>query len=129
MALTAQLMASMDDGHLVQALYTELDPLTSTDAERELLARLERLLEHRQVVALVEEYEINHDEIEALGKALGAGVGIADLTATVTLLEEFHATEPNTLRAKLERADKFYDIANDAGDVFTRLSDLVDNTL
>lgn len=116
MALTAQLMASMDDGHLVQALYTELDPLTSTDAERELLARLERLLEHRQVVALVEEYEINHDEI-------------ADLAATVALLEEFHATEPGTLRAKLERADKFYDIANDAGDVFTRLSDLVDNTL
>lgn len=127
--LTAQLAKSMDDEHLLVSARAEIDPLTSTALELELLDRFERLLEHRKVVALVEEYEINHDEIEALGKALGAGVGIADMTATMALLEEFYATEPGTLRTKLERADKFYDIANDAGDVFTRLSDLVDNTL
>jgi hypothetical protein len=127
--LTAQLMASMDDEHLLAAALAELDPLTSTALETELLARFERLLEHKPFIDLVEEHEINTDELDALGQALGAGVGIGELTTTIGVLEEFNATDTATLRQKLERADKFYDIANDTGDVIARLNDLINNTL
>lgn len=127
--LTAQLMASMDDEHLLAAARAELDPLTCTALELDLLERFERLLEHKQVIDLVEEHEINTDELDALGQALGAGVGIGELTAIVGVLEEFNATDKATLRQKLERADKFYDIANDTGDVIARLNDLINNTL
>ena len=40
------------------------------------------------------------------------------------VLTEFNCDTPATLREKLERADKFYDIASDADDIFTRLADL-----
>jgi len=127
--LTAQLMKSMDDEHLLTAARTELDPLTCTPLETELLDRFERLLEHKQVIDLVEEHEINADEVDALGQALGAGVGIGDLTAIVGVLEELNATDEKTLRQKLERANKFYSIASDTGDVISRLNDLINTTL
>ena len=125
--LTANLMASMGDEHLIAALRAEIDPLTSTSIEIELLNRFEKVLQHSSIIDLVEEHEINDSEITALGEALA--IGIANLSATVALLDEFSATEPGTLREKLERADKFYDIAGDAGDVIARLNDLVNSTL
>lgn len=127
--LTANLMASMGDQHLIAALRAEIDPLTSTSIEIELLNRFEKVLQHSSIIDLVEEHEINDSEIAALGEALAIGVGIANLSATVALLDEFSATEPGTLRDKLERADKFYNIAGDAGDVIARLNDLINSTL
>ena len=127
--LTAQLMKSMDDGHLLASARAEIDPLTSTALELELLDRFERMFEHKQIIDLVEEHEINDDEVDALGKALSAGVGIAELTAIVDVLEEFNATDKAALRQKLERADKFYGIASDTGDVISRLNDLINTTL
>lgn len=47
MALTAQLMASMDDGHLLASIEAELDPLTSTAIEQELTKRLANVLGER----------------------------------------------------------------------------------
>ena len=127
--LTAQLMKPMDDGHLLASARAEIDPLTSTALELELLDRFERMFEHKQLIDLVEEHEINDDEVDALGKALSAGVGIAELTAIFDVLEEFNATDKAALRQKLERADKFYGIASDTGDVISRLNDLINTTL
>jgi len=126
--LTAALMAKMDDDHLVAALHAEFDPIVATDVEIELLKRFEACIKHSDITDLVEEHEINAEEVDALGKALSYGVGIADLTGCVAILEEFSAIEPAALRAKLERADKFYDIAQEAGDAFSRLSELVAET-
>ena len=127
--LTAQLMAQMEDEHLAAAARAELDPLTCTPLEIELLDRFDRLLESKQIIDLVEEHEISADEVNAIGQALGAGVGIAELTAIVRVLEEFNTTDERALRKKLERAEKFYHIANDAGDVISRLNDLINTTL
>jgi len=54
---------------------------------------------------------------------------VADIKAIAELLDDHNATGLKVLRQKLERADKFYDIANDAGDVITRINTLITETL
>jgi hypothetical protein len=109
-------MAAMDDKHLVSAADAEIDSFTSTALERELIKRLERLLDERDdytpIVALLDEYEYETDDVKEI----------------FTAMEEFGCDDHIDLRTKLERADKFYDIASDAGDVIERLSNLVNNT-
>lgn len=117
MALSAQLMVAMDDGHLVAALHSELDPLTSTAAEQELLKRVERLLD---------EQSDNSPLNDALANS---EVATDELPAVLSVMTEFYCYDAGDLRAKLERADKFYGIAQDAGDAFSRLNDLINNTL
>lgn len=95
--LTAQLMASMDDRHLVASIYAEQDMLTSSAAEIELLARFEALLEQQNTETTVA-------LLEALGEA-----GIDD---------------PASLRADLELAKTLRALTKAAGDVFTRLSQI-----
>lgn len=69
--LTRQLMAVMDTPTLARALRAELDPMTSTDAEMELLGRLERMLdddnEASAIVAAAKKYELSADDITVLG--------------------------------------------------------------
>jgi hypothetical protein len=111
--LTEQLMAAMDDRHLLSAADAETDSLTSTSLERELIKRLDRLLEERDqyapVIAKVEDRNITAEQMDEIFAAM----------------DEFNCDDHIDLRAKLERADKFYDIASDAGDVIERLSTLV----
>jgi hypothetical protein len=52
-----------------------------------------------------------------------------DLAQLFAVLEEFNANDLKTLRQKLERADKWYGIAEEAGDLFQRLTDLTNTTL
>lgn len=126
MALTAQLMANMDDGHLVSALHAELDPLTSTDTERELLARVERLLDEADddgIVKAAENYDLSAADITALGDAL-----IVNADQTAKLLGAIGGEgydDPEALKADLELLSKFRAIANDMGDAATRLSQLI----
>lgn len=117
MAMSAQLMASMDDDHLVAALLSELDPMTSTAAEQELLSRLEGLLDQKR-------------EVKPLDDALATSEVLPEeIPAVLSTMSEFSCYDAGDLRAKLERADKFYSIAQEAGDAFSRLNDLVNNTL
>lgn len=129
--LTAQLAKSMDDEHLLASARAEIDPLTSTALELELLDRFERLLdeasEHKPVADLLEEYEVATDDVKAVIESHPAS--LKDQAALLSLLNDQEIYKPDQLKALLDISDKFYDIANDAGDVFTRLSDLVDNTL
>lgn len=122
--LTAQLMASMDDRHLVASIYAEQDPLTSSAAEIELLARFEALLDEKNedLSEAADEFEFDAEQIKALGDAL-----ILDTDNTVALLSaigDAGIDNPALLTAELELAKKFRALAEDAGDVFTRLSQL-----
>lgn len=122
--LTAQLMNSMDDRHLVASIYAEQDPLTSSAAEIELLARFEALLDEQDeyLKEAADEYELDAKQIKAIGDAL-----ILNTDTTVALLSaigDAGIDDPALLKAELELAKKFRALTEDAGDVFTRLSQL-----
>lgn len=125
--LTAQLAKSMDDEHLLASARAEIDPLTSTALELELLERFERLLdeasEHKQVADLLEEYEVGTDDVKAVIESHPAS--LKDQAALLSLLNDQDIHEPDQLKELLELAAKFRALANDAGDFFTRLTDLV----
>ena len=89
------------------------DPLTSTDIEIELANRFADLIE------LIEIDDVLTD----------LGIERKDLRPLLELLNDHNATELAALRQKLERADKFYDIASDAGDVIARINTLITETL
>ena len=125
--LTAQLAASMDDEHLLASARAEIDPLTSTALELELLERFERLLdeasEHKPVADLLEEYEVGTDDVKAVIESHPAS--LKDQAALLSLLNDQDIHEPDQLKELLEFAAKFRALASDAGDLFTRLNDLV----
>lgn len=125
--LTAQLMKSMDDEHLLASARAEIDPLTSTALELELLERFERLLdeasEHKPVADLLEEYEVGTDDVKAVIESHPAS--LKDQAALLSLLNDQDIHEPDQLKALLDTSDKFRALASDAGDFFTRLNDLV----
>lgn len=110
-------MAMMDDGHLVAALRAEFDPLFNTELEVFLLDKLEAMLDEKRDDAPLD---------EALDDTF---IEHKELPEIIKVLSEFNAADLGVLRAKLERADKFYDIANEAGDVVSRLNDLINTTL
>lgn len=125
--LTAQLAKSMDDEHLLASARAEIDPLTSTALELELLDRFERLLdeasEHKPVADLLEEYEVATDDVKAVIESHPAS--LKDQAALLSLLNDQDIHEPDQLKELLELAAKFRALANDAGDFFTRLNDLL----
>lgn len=125
--LTAQLAKSMDDEHLLASARAEIDPLTSTALELELLERFERLLdeasEHKPVADLLEEYEVGTDDMKAVIESHPAS--LKDQAALLSLLNDQDIHEPDQLKELLELAAKFRALANDAGDFFTRLNDLL----
>ena len=122
--LTAQLMKSMDDRHLVASIYAEQDPLTSSAAEIELLARFEALLDEQNedLKEAADEYELDAKQIKAIGDAL-----ILNTDTTVALLSaigDAGIDDPAMLKADFDLVKKFRALTEDAGDVFTRLSQL-----
>ena len=125
--LTAQLAKSMDDEHLLASARAEIDPLTSTALELELRDRFERLLdeasEHKPVADLLEEYEVGTDDVKAVIESHPAS--LKDQAALLSVLNDQDIHEPDQLKALLDTSDKFRALANDAGDFFTRLNDLV----
>ena len=125
--LTAQLAKSMDDEHLLASARAEIDSLTSTALELELLERFERLLdeasENKPVADLLEEYEVGTDDVKAVIESHPAS--LKDQAALLSLLNDQDIHEPDQLKELLERAAKFRALANDAGDFFTRLNDLL----
>lgn len=125
--LTAQLMKSMDADHLVASARAEIDPLTSTPLELELLDRLETLLDeahdNQPIADLLDEYEVSTDDMKAVIESHPAS--LKDQAALLSLLNDQDIHEPNQLKELLEFAAKFRALASDAGDFFTRLNDLV----
>lgn len=127
MALTAQLMASMDDAHLVAALLSEMDSLTSTDTERELLARVERLLDEQdpQITAVVEDFEIEADDLRAVVESHPAN--LKEMAELLGLLNDEEIHDADSLKALIAFRRDFQALANDMGDTATRLSTFITN--
>jgi len=106
-------LSRLTDRELLLHADNHRDPLTSTDVEIELANRFANLVELTEIDDAITEH----------------GLERGDLRPLLELLNDFNATDLKALRQKLERADKFYDIANDAGDVIARLNTLVTETL
>lgn len=107
-------LPSLSDAELVRHAEAVRDPLTTTDLEIELCNRL-----------------ADTDDLEAL-RDLADALGLEtpdDFQALKEVMTDFDIDSPAALRSKLERSDKFYDIASDAGDVVSRLNDLINATL
>lgn len=103
----------LTDRELLAQFEATRDPLTTTELEVEIAKRFEKLLD-------AEEERAPIDEI--LGNA---GIDDAELTELLQACDEHAICTATELRERLKRADAFYDIASDAGDVLHRLQDLI----
>lgn len=147
MALSIELLNAMDDQHAINALRADFDPIVNTPLEAFLIDWIESLvdetadsepisdvladhdLEAKDVKALAEALIENTDKTVALLGVLGeAGMNDLDelkgVFALIEVLDEDGIDTPETLKARLALADQFRTLANDAGDVFSRLTEL-----
>jgi hypothetical protein len=107
----------LTDDELLRYAHTVFDPRTGTALEAELLQRPDAATEALRALEPVTK-AVDKSEFE-----------LDDLAQLFAVLEEFSAGDIKTLRQKLERADKGYGIAEEAGDLFQRLTDLTNTTL
>lgn len=133
---------TLSDREFLRYANAQLDDLTSTDVERELLRRLEAT--DTDTFEAAQEMEFSGDDLRRLGEAfegftidevvdllgamLAADVEAKSLIGILPLLDKAGITESDELKEALEFATKFQAIANDAGDVFTRLTTLITET-
>lgn len=125
MATSIATLKMMDDGHAIAVLRAEMDDLTSTPLELFLLDWVESLLDdgtgaHKEVA---EEYDLDATDIEKLGDALIENA--ANSAALLSALGEADILTPEALAEILEFRSTFVAVANDSGDSFTRLNDLI----
>jgi hypothetical protein len=126
MALSIELLKQMEGPHAINALRADFDPLVNTPLEAFLIDWLEELVDDdagsRAFIEVAENHDIEAKDFEALADAL-----IEDTGTTVALLGvlgEASIYTADTLKAELNLATSFSEIAKDAGDVFTRLNEL-----
>ena len=134
---------TLSNDELARYADSQINELTSTALEVELLRRLEALVEAEAGVAAVSavvaehdfsdedaaeildlaaEHDLDADGIRQLGKALILGpTNSAELLSTLT---EAGYDNAAALKADLQLAENFSALACDAGDVLTRLSEL-----
>lgn len=137
MALDPKLLAQVDDEHLLRVAHLEIDPLTSTPLELELLRRLERKTDEAEPAMVyadkAEDFGYDRNEtnsIEAFEGALqfAADFDPATYRPLLDLLGEHDIDTPEALKKRLELATEFEGIANDAADAIARLSTLMQTT-
>lgn len=124
-------LSSVPTNELLRRAYAELDELTSTDLERELLRRLEtaeaQMEEAEGFLALAAEYDLTAEDVRSIIEAHpGTAKELAELLA---LLDEHGVLFIGELKTLLTQADNFRSLANDAGDVFSRLHTLTEEIL
>lgn len=104
-------LALMDLNHLI----AHADMVAVTDLEHELLKRLEAL-------------DDSMEELKPVAEVMNeSNVGAADLSEILKVMAEYNCDDAYALRAKLKRADDFYDLALDIdGAILHRLVKLVE---
>ncbi|WP_369952288.1 hypothetical protein [Ralstonia syzygii] len=121
-------LPALDDETLLRHAQADLDPLTSTPLEIELLKRFEGLLnaqdETNPLLVVLEEYGI--DSPGQLENELGLTKEYEDLDIRPLLdaVTDAGIDDAESLKERLARADEFDAIAKDAGDLFARLNTL-----
>lgn len=101
----------LTDEELLTHAEQTMHALTTSDLERELIKRLQARVDLGDDERIAVLDDVDADDAD-------------DLRAMFDVLTEFNCDTPAALHEKLERADKFYDIATDADDIFTRLANL-----
>jgi hypothetical protein len=128
--MDAGTMRSMSDAHLASAARAEIDTLTSTPLEVELLGRFERLLDEastdQELYLVIADFDITGEALRALCEAHPAS--LTDITAMLTMLNDLDIHEPGDLRRQLDIAAGFETLATEAGDIFARLNNLTTET-
>ncbi|RYH63619.1 MAG: hypothetical protein EON54_07755 [Alcaligenaceae bacterium] len=119
-------LRTLTNAELARYANSQINELTSTALEVELLRRLEERAaddaEEEAVLERAAEYDLDADGISKLGEAL-----ILNATNSAELLSaigEAGYDNAAALKADLQLAEKFSALACDAGDVLTRLSEL-----
>jgi len=120
-------LRTLNDEELLRHARAEINSLISTPLELELLDRFESLLDvqsvHEPIADLLDEYEIDASVMREMLDAM-----LIDPANTVALLNVLAAADidaPESLKAELDLAKQFRAIVKDAGDVFSRLNNLV----
>lgn len=110
-------LPALSDRELLAHFHATCDPLTTTDLEAEIARRFEARVE----------LDAFHDAMDAIADE--CGIETAQQAQDFReLLSDHYIHDISTLRTKLERADTFYDIATDAGDIVFRLNTLINAT-
>lgn len=124
---TGHLRALSDTELLSHAQY-QIDDLTSTALEIELLERFEAQIdeaaENAPLLKVLDDYGV--EETDELEKKLGffKEFDALDCRALLEAIVDAGIDTAESLKARLAHADEFDAIANDAGDLFARLNTL-----
>lgn len=97
-------LPALTDEELVRFAEQSIDPLTTSDLERELIARFDKRLGYADLDKVL------YDNDMPLGTAV----------ELLRALSEHGVDSVNVLQQKLKRAEAFYAVAQDAGDVVER---------
>lgn len=128
--MDASTMRGMADEHLASAARAEIDSLTSTPLEVELLDRFERLLDEanvdQELDLVIADFDITGAALRELCEAHPAS--LEEITAMMTMLNDLDIHEPGQLRRQLDIAAGFETLATEAGDIFSRLNNLTTAT-
>lgn len=147
MALSIELLKAMDGQHAVNALRADFNPLVNTELEALLIDWCENLLDEaadsEPISAILADHDLETKDIKELADALIENVettvailvalGEADISTAdhireqallIDVLDAAGIDGPDQLKAQLALADQFRTLANDAGDVFSRLTEL-----
>lgn len=111
----------LSDAEFVRRAHLEIDPLVTTDLERELLARFERHLDAAEIVSLLAEVDIESpDELRPVvdvQKAYGH-LAVGEL---LQVLCDHDIHEPSVLRRELRRAERVTTLVGDIAGPLTQL--------
>lgn len=120
------LLNNLSDDELLRHFNAQHDPLTSTPITDELAKRFEKLvdMERSELVTVLDEFEIT--SAQALNDLLDAHPeSLATMTKLLAKLNDNDIHRVEQLTELIEFADKFRSLASDAGDVFTKLNELI----
>lgn len=114
------------DEELLRWANYQRDPLTSSEVEIALIdnleARIKWMDDYKPIIDVIDEFEISAADLKALCDSM-----IQDFVTSAKLLGAVgHAgiDDPESLKEHLELSRSFSDIADDAYDVLTRLTQL-----
>lgn len=135
-------LSTLDTATLLRHAYAELDDLTSSDLERELLRRLEAT--DTDAFEAATELGFTGDDLRKLGEAmegftteevtdllgvmLEMDIDAKPVIEMLRLLDKAGITEPDELQVQIDLAKKFQDVANDMAEVLPRLTALINET-
>lgn len=124
-------LPNLDDNELLRLAHIELDPLTSTELERELLRRFEDnaaiTAENEPLLQALADHEHGTDDPAELTKLLDEHAKVSEFVHAVAMLEvlsEFDFDNPAALKKVLERDAKFENVMNDLAEPLASLQAL-----